>query len=133
MFAGDADPALVEWITNDMCDGSPEVGTALIADFLDYDMGSALAAVADVPLVYINSDQYPTDSEANQKYHPTFSGATVQDVGHFLMMEEPYVFNDLLRQVVDGLNQEQKCPPHPSRRNRSNCGARSGSRSGLRE
>jgi len=107
MFAKDADPALVERVTSDMCDGSPEVGTALIGDFLDYDLGPALTAVADIPVQYINADMYPTNPEANQKYHPTFSGVVVQDVGHFLMMERPEEFNELLRQVIDGLEQAE--------------------------
>jgi len=105
MFAKDADSALVERVTSDMCDGSPEVGTALIGDFLDYDLGPALTAVADIPVQYINADMYPTNPEANQKYHPTFSGVVVQDVGHFLMMEKPEEFNELLRQVVANLNE----------------------------
>ena len=45
MFAKDADPALVERVTSDMCDGSPEVGTTLIGDFLDYDLGRALSTL----------------------------------------------------------------------------------------
>jgi pimeloyl-ACP methyl ester carboxylesterase len=105
MFSKDSDPDLVEQVTNDMCDGSPELGISLIRQFLDYELGPALAAVADVPVLYINSDKYPTNSEANQKYHPTFSGATVQDVGHFLMMEKPEEFNKLLKQIIENLDQ----------------------------
>ena len=107
MFQEDADPALVERVTNDMCDGSPEISLHLLREFIEYEMGPALAAVADIPVQYINSDSYPTNVEANQNYHPTFSGVIVQDVGHFLMMETPEEFNDLLEQVVDGLQQAE--------------------------
>jgi pimeloyl-ACP methyl ester carboxylesterase len=103
MFREDSDPALVDRVVSDMCDAPPEVGISLLSQFFEYDMGPALAAVADIPVLYINADGFPTDSEVNQKYHPTFSGAVVQDVGHFLMMEEPYVFNNLLKQVVSSL------------------------------
>ena len=103
MFSEGADPALVERVSSEMCDGSPEVGTTLIGEFLDYELGPALAAVSDIPVVYINADKYPTASEASQKYHPTFSGFIVPDVGHFLMMEAPEAFNELLRQVVEEL------------------------------
>ena len=105
MFQEDADPALVERVTNDMCDGSPEISLALLRQFIEYELGPALAAVADIPVQYINADMYPTNPEANQKYHLTFSGVVVQDVGHFLMMERPEEFNELLRQVVANLNE----------------------------
>ena len=103
MFQEDAYPALVERVTNDMCDGSPEISLALLREFIEFEMGPALAAVADIPVLYINADKYPTDSVGNQKYHPTFDGVVVQDVGHFLMMEKPMEFNQLLRQTVKGL------------------------------
>jgi len=104
MFSEDPDPALVEQITNNMCDGSPEIGTTLIGEFLDYELGPALAAV-DVPVLYINAGKYPTNTEANQKYDPDFSGFVVPNTGHFLMMEWPNGFNQLLRQVVDSIKQ----------------------------
>jgi len=99
MFLESADPELIERVTNDMCDHSPEIAIALLREFFNYEMGPALAAV-DVPVRYINAGMYPTNPEVNQKYNPTFSGVVVQDVGHFLMMEAPEEFNELLRQVV---------------------------------
>ena len=105
MFQEDADPALVERVTNDMCDGSPEISLALLREFIEYEMGPALAAVAEIPVQYINSDSYPTNPEANQKYHPTFSGVIVQDVGHLLMIERPEEFNALLEQIITNLNE----------------------------
>jgi len=104
MFQEDVDPALVERVTNDMCDGSPEISLALLREFIEYEMGPALAAV-DVPIRYINAGMYPTNPEANQKYNADFAGFVVPDVGHFLMMEWPNGFNQLLRQTVEGLEQ----------------------------
>jgi len=103
MFLENADPELVARVTSDMCDHSPEIAISLLREFFSYELGPALAVVADIPVLYINADKYPTDSEANQRYHPTFSGFIVPDVGHFLMMEAPEAFNELLRQVVEGL------------------------------
>jgi pimeloyl-ACP methyl ester carboxylesterase len=99
MFLDGADPALVERVTSDMCDHSPEIAIELLREFFNYELGPALAAV-DVPVRYINATRYPTNPEVNMKYQPDFSGVIVQDVGHFLMMERPEVFNELLRQVV---------------------------------
>jgi pimeloyl-ACP methyl ester carboxylesterase len=101
-FAEGADPELVQRVTNDLCDGSPEIGLALQRQFFVYEMGPALAAVR-VPVRYINGSGFPTNPEVNMKYQPDFSGVIVQDVGHFLMMERPEVFNELLRQVIADL------------------------------
>ena len=102
MFLESADPELVERVTSDMCDHSPEIAIALLREFFNYEMGPALAAV-DVPVRYINASMYPTNPDVNQKYNPDFSGVIVPDVGHFLMMEAPEEFNELLRQVVAAL------------------------------
>jgi pimeloyl-ACP methyl ester carboxylesterase len=101
-FAEGTDPELVQRVTDNLCDGSPEIGLALQRQFFEYEMGPALAAVR-VPVRYINASGFPTNPEVNMKYQPDFSGVIVQDVGHFLMMERPEVFNELLRQVVADL------------------------------
>jgi pimeloyl-ACP methyl ester carboxylesterase len=102
MFVESADPELVERVTSDMCDHSPEISIALLREFFSYELGPALAAV-DVPVRYINAPMYPTNVEVNRTYQPDFDGVIMDGVGHFLMMEEPAEFNQLLRQVVEGL------------------------------
>lgn len=106
MFLENADPELVDRVTSDMCDHSPEISIALLREFFDYDLGQALVAV-DVPVRYINAPMYPTNPEVNRTYQPDFDGVIMEGVGHFLMMEEPEEFNDLLKQVVDGLQQAE--------------------------
>ena len=102
MFADDADPALIEWVSKAMCDGSPAIGTALTRDFLDYELGPALAAV-EVPVRVLNSGMWATNVTANRKYRPDFDGIVMEDVGHFLMMEKPEEFNALLRKMLAAL------------------------------
>lgn len=99
MFIAGADPALVEQVTAAMCDGSPEIATALFRQFIDYDMGTALAAVT-VPVRCINAAGYPTAIEINRKYHPDFNAVIMDGVGHFLMMERPEEFNQHLAAAV---------------------------------
>jgi len=103
MFRDGSDPALVERVTHDMCDGSPEIGLALLRQFMVYEMGPALSAV-DVPIRYLNADMWPTNVEVNRTYQPNFDGVIMDGVGHFLMMEEPEGFNELLKQVIEGLD-----------------------------
>ncbi len=104
MFLESADPELVERVTSDMCDHSPEISIALLREFFSYELGPALAAV-DVPVRYINAPMYPTNVEVNRAYQPDFDGVIMDGVGHFLMMEKPEEFNELLRQTVEGLEQ----------------------------
>ncbi len=106
MFLESADPELIERVTSDMCDHSPEIAIALLREFFSYEMGPALAAV-DVPVRYVNAPTYPTNVEVNRTYQPDFDGVIMDGVGHFLMMEKPEEFNDFLKQVVDGLQQAE--------------------------
>lgn len=107
MFLENADPELVERVTSEMCDHSPEISIPLLREFVDYDLGQALAAV-NVPVRYINAAMYPTDVEANRTYQPDFDGVIMEGVGHFLMMENPGEFNGLLRQTVANLDMPVK-------------------------
>ena len=100
MFPNSADPALVKRVHDDMCGGDAEIGRALMRQFLDYDLGSALEAV-DVPVRCINSTANVTDLEANRARHADFDVVTMEGVGHFLMMERPDEFNEHLRTIVN--------------------------------
>jgi sigma-B regulation protein RsbQ len=104
MFPDGADPALIERVTDAMCDGPPEIGLTLTRQFFDYELAPALAAVS-VPVRFINSAGYPTNIEVNRKYQPNFDGVVMSGVGHFLMMEQPGAFNEQLRKVLATLDQ----------------------------
>jgi pimeloyl-ACP methyl ester carboxylesterase len=106
MFLESADPELVERVTSDMCDGSPEIAIALLREYFNYELGPALAAV-DVPVRYLNADMWPTNVEVNRTYQPNFDGVIMGGVGHFLMMEEPDGVNRLLGQTVAALEPAQ--------------------------
>lgn len=104
MFPEGADPLLIEQVNDAMCDGVPEIGVALMRDFGDYKLGPALEAVG-IPVRYLSCDKWPTNVEANRKYQPNFDGMVMEGVGHFLMMEKPEEFNELLKQLVTNLDQ----------------------------
>jgi pimeloyl-ACP methyl ester carboxylesterase len=102
MFREGTDPALADRIITEMCDTPPEISIALLRQFVEYELGPALAAV-DVPVRYINASGYPTNVEVNRSYQPDFNGIIMKDVGHFLMMEKPEEFNVLLRETIERL------------------------------
>jgi len=99
MFPEGADPVLIEQVNASMCDGVPEIGVALMRDFGNYELAPALEAV-DIPVRYLSADLWPTNVEANRKYQPDFDGVVMEGVGHFLMMEQPGEFNELLRKIL---------------------------------
>ena len=103
MFRAGAEPALVERVTNDLCDAPPEIAIAVLRASFDYEPGPALAAVK-VPVRCINADMWPTNVEGNRKYHPDFDAEIMEGVGHFLMMEAPEEFNRRLSEILSNLD-----------------------------
>jgi len=105
MFLEDADPALVERIAADMSAGQPEIGIALLREYIDYDAAATFTTVpAAIPIRCINSTMHATNIEGNRAYHEDFEVVTVEGVGHFLMIEQPEEFNAVLEQVIAGLD-----------------------------
>ena len=108
MFPEGADPALVERIAADMSAGPPEIGIALMREYIDYDAAAAFAAVpATIPIRCINSTMNATNIEANRAYHEDFDVITMDGVGHFLMIERPDEFNAHMAQVVAAFTQPE--------------------------
>lgn len=98
MFGDQATEILIDEIATDMCDAPPEIGTALISDYVAYDLASAFQA-ANVPVRCVNADKWPTNVTANQKY-ADFDAVILDGYGHFLMQEAPEELNDALIEAV---------------------------------
>ncbi len=98
MFLDAADPDLVESTALDMCSAPPEVATALMRVFGEYDQAAAMRAAA-VPVRAINSAVYPTNLEGNRE-HGDFDVRVVEGVGHFPMLVMPGELNRLLLEVL---------------------------------
>ena len=106
MFLEGADQTLVEHVATNMSAGPPEIGNALMRNFVDYDAAAAFAAVpAAIPIRCINSTMNATNIEANRAHHEDFDVIVMDDVGHFLMMEQPEEFDALLEQIILDLSQ----------------------------
>ena len=110
MFAGMAaegmDTGLRDWIVTKASNANPEVAVALLRDFGNLDF-PALFSNAGVPIRAINamsSVMTPTTNiEGNRKY-ADFDATLMEDVGHFLQLENPQAFNRLLRVYLQELN-----------------------------
>ena len=49
-----------------------------------------------VPAHAVNSDHFPTDVEANRRHFAAYDVTLMTGVGHYLMLEDPARFSDLL-------------------------------------
>lgn len=100
MFRPDTEPALVEWIVEDMASAPPDAAVDELRHAIGND-GPVMRALPQlhVPFVAINPDYRPTDAESLRRYGIETVIAT--DVGHFLMLEDPAQFNRLLADVLD--------------------------------
>ena len=102
MFLGQ-ESELRHRITEDMCSGPQDVGLALMEEFGRFDGKAAFSAV-QAPIRSLNAARgFQTAIEINRKYSPGFDAVVMDEVGHFLMMEEPETFNRHLAEILDGL------------------------------
>ncbi len=102
MFTPNSDPALVEKIVADMSSAPQEVGLGALEGYVDFHNDEIIQVLQEVqaPITCINSDQYPTNVEANQHYAPSYKAVIMSGVGHFNMIEDPETFNRLLAETV---------------------------------
>jgi pimeloyl-ACP methyl ester carboxylesterase len=100
LFTPDADAELVEWVAADMSAAPPEIAIDALRHAVGNEPG-ILAGLRELttPVVAINPDARPTDTEALQRHGVTT--VLVSGVGHFLMLEDPDRFNRLLGEVIE--------------------------------
>ena len=98
MFSPNADTALVEWVANDMASAPPAIALSALESSFNYsrEITKTLLEIK-LPVAVINSDTEPTDTASMQRYGVQV--VVMNGLGHFLMMEDPNQFND----VLDGL------------------------------
>jgi sigma-B regulation protein RsbQ len=75
--------------------GPPEIGVAINRSAMTYSPLPALREIK-VPICAISSELFPTNLEGNRKYVPSYQVAIMKGVGHYLMLEQPEAFNELL-------------------------------------
>jgi pimeloyl-ACP methyl ester carboxylesterase len=75
--------------------GPQEIGVAVFRSSATYDPLPALREIK-APIFAISSDLFPTNVEGNRRYVPGYQAAIMKGVGHYLMLEQPEAFNELL-------------------------------------
>jgi len=85
-----------------MSSAPQDVGSGALEGYVDFQNNEIIRVLQEVqaPITCINSDQYPTNVEANQHYAPSFKALIMSGAGHFNMIEDPETFNRLLEETV---------------------------------
>jgi pimeloyl-ACP methyl ester carboxylesterase len=102
MFLPNADPALREWVANDMSSAPPAIALSALDAAFSYsrEIPKVLSEL-NLPVFAINSGNAPTDTASMQKYG--IQVEVMPELGHFLMMEDPSRFNDVLESAIKTL------------------------------
>ena len=102
MFTPNSDPALVDKVVNKMTSAKPEIALGAWEGMFNYDLPGAMDKIK-VPFRLIIADKFPCDAEAGKRHAVSFEVKVMKGVGHFLMMEDPGTFNQLLAQTLEEL------------------------------
>jgi pimeloyl-ACP methyl ester carboxylesterase len=102
LFRPDADPALVTRVAKDMASAPMKVGASSIESSFKYakEIPGALAELK-LPVIAINADNGPTDVASLARHG--VKAVVMPGVGHFLMLEDPKRFDQLLASAIEEL------------------------------
>ncbi|MEW6196794.1 MAG: alpha/beta hydrolase [Bacteroidota bacterium] len=103
MFPQTADSNLVKKVAEDMSSAPPEAAVSSIRNVFFYDPIPTLKEI-NLPIISINCDMYPVAIEENKKIVKDFDVKFIKGVGHFLMLEKPGEFNELLSEAINKLS-----------------------------
>jgi len=99
MFLTNADPALVEFVAKDMSSAPPVVAlSAMRSSFTHSRQITHDFEHLKLPVIALNPDNEPTDVESTRNHGVEV--IIMPGVGHFLMMEDPKRFNELLETAI---------------------------------
>ena len=103
MFPPAADQKLVKKVADDMSSAPPRVALSAMENMFKDDGVDALKKL-DVPIISINCDMYPVKVEQNRKLVKSFEVKLMKGSGHFVMLDNPELFNELLQDAVKELS-----------------------------
>jgi pimeloyl-ACP methyl ester carboxylesterase len=105
MFTPNSDKSLVEKVVADMSASPPQVGLGSADANISYDPGASLEKIK-APIYCINRESTQLNIEAVKRHAPAFKLTLMPGVGHFVMMEQPEMFNRLLKTIVESVSRK---------------------------
>jgi len=102
MFTPNSNIDLIEKVVTDMSAIPPQVGLGFLEAYSKYNPGVSLEII-QAPIYCINREARPLNIEAVKRHSPSFKVTFMPGVGHFIMMEQPDIFNRLLKEIINEL------------------------------
>jgi pimeloyl-ACP methyl ester carboxylesterase len=102
MFKPGADPKIKEKVITDMSKANPKVAIASFKAMAAMDQPKVIKE-AGIHIRCVNSDSYTPNIEAGKRHAKSFGVKLMKDVGHFLHIEKPEIFNKLMEQSIQEL------------------------------
>ena len=99
MFPKTADSLLVKKVADDMSSAPPAVAISAMENMFKDNAVEALKELT-TPIISINCDMYPIQLEENKKQVKSFEIKMMPGSGHFVMLDNPKLFDKLLLESV---------------------------------
>ena len=100
MFIPVSDPGLVEEITQKMASRPPHIVEGASRNLVNYHSTLTRFTELQLPIRVINSFKNPIAKEAGKRYVSSFEVQLMENVGHFVMIEDPEKFNQILDKFI---------------------------------
>ena len=83
------------------------VAQKAIYNWYTYECAESLPTI-QAPISSINSSIHPVNIETMQRYTRAYNIVYMDDVSHFILMEDPKTFNDHLTLIINELTVEKE-------------------------
>lgn len=103
LFLETSDPQIVDWVLQRAYTVDHQAAIALLRDFANLDLRKMMSTmrvpVRGINAAQINNKGMKTEFEINRKY-ADYDTVLMDDVSHYLMLDEPIEFNKHLRKIL---------------------------------
>jgi pimeloyl-ACP methyl ester carboxylesterase len=100
LFPPTADTVLADGIAREVASAPKDIALGSFASIFRYDYVKALSDVR-IPIRCINSDEYPTDVEGNNRVAESFAVTIMPAHGHYIYIIDPTGFNAQLHKAIE--------------------------------
>ncbi|MCX6174899.1 MAG: alpha/beta hydrolase [Ignavibacteriales bacterium] len=105
MFTTTSDTILVKRVVKDISSASPDIAINTLLNLFTYNAVPSLKKI-NLPIISINNDRYTMQIKENSKYVKSFKVKIMKGIGHFIMLEDPAKFDQLLQESIDELTKQ---------------------------
>jgi pimeloyl-ACP methyl ester carboxylesterase len=107
MFPENADTVLVNQVAADMSSADSRIAMQAFESMFEFgNIIEILLKEMKKPVYAINADLWPTNEEYNRSTVPDFKVRYMTGYGHFIMLENPELFNKLLQKTINDITGE---------------------------